>query len=160
MNYLSIYPNARGFGYCVTTEPCTFLDYGVVTVRPISNEKCLKRISKLIKKYSVDAIITQNLAGKYAYKTKRVKDLHTQIEILAKEKELKLYTYSREQIRFVFKEHGALTKYQIAKLITNWFEEDLRDYAPTYRKPWMCEDHNMGLYDALSLYLTYWYLEK
>ena len=90
MNYLSIYPNARGFGYCVTTEPCTFLDYGVVTVRPISNEKCLKRISKLIKKYSIDAIITQNLTGKYAYKTNRVKELHTQIGTLAKQQKIKL----------------------------------------------------------------------
>ena len=155
---LSLYPNAKGFGYCVVTEPCTFLDYGVVTVRPISNEKCLKRIQKLIKKYSVDTIIIQKLEGKNSHKSTRVQKLHQLIEKLSKEQKLKLHAYTREQIRFVFKKHGAHTKYQIAKLITGWFEDDLKDYMPYYRRPWMCEDYNQGIFDSVSLFLTHWYM--
>ena len=106
MTYLSLYPNAKGFGYAVVMKPCTFLDYGVKTLKPISNEKCLKHIKKLIKKYSVDALILQKLEGKGSYKSTRVQELHNYLHKLSKDLQLKLYTYTREQVRFVFQEHG------------------------------------------------------
>lgn len=158
MIYLSIYPNSRGFGYCVVEAPCIFYDYGVCTIRPMSNTKSLNRIKKLIKRFNPDVIIIQELKGKNSHKTKRVKELHNLIRNYAKEKSIKVLSYTREQIRFVFSEHGAKSKYEIAELITNWFKEDLQDYMPYYRKPWMCEDHMMGMYDAISLFLVSWYL--
>lgn len=157
---LALYPNARGFGYAVIQSPCEFYDYGVAHVRPISNQKCIKRIKKLINRYTPTNIIIQKLEGKNSHKTKRVTSLLQDIVQLAKDLNLNLFQYTREQIRFVFSEYGAKSKYEIACLITDWFKEDLEDYVPTYRKPWMCEYHTQGLYDAVSLYLVWWYLTE
>lgn len=160
MIYLSIYPNSRGFGYCVVEAPCTFYGYGVCTIRPMSNSKSLNRIKKFIKRFKPDVILIQGLQGKHSFKTQRVQELHNLIRNYAKEKSIKVQSYTREQVRFVFSEHGAKTKFQIATLITEWFKEDLQDYLPYDRKPWQCEDHMMGMYDAISLFLTSWYLKN
>ena len=74
----------------------------------------------------------------------------------AKSENLEVYQYSRDQIRFVFEQMGAKTKYEIAELIAPQFKE-LKDKVPTIRKLWEGESRYMVIFDALSVILVHDY---
>ena len=59
----------------------------------------------------------------------------------------------------VFDQFGVKNKFGIAKMICERlpvFEKRL----PPERKPWMAEDPRMNLFDAVSLVVTYYFLEE
>jgi hypothetical protein len=62
-------------------------------------------------------------------------------------------------MRDVFEQFGAKSKYEIANKIVTWFPQ-LVSRAPKIRKPWMDEDYNMGIFDALALAITHKYLTE
>lgn len=156
---LALYPNALGFGYAVVKNPREALECGVVKVNPICNHKCLERIKKFIDYYEPVLVIVQDLKGKNSFKVKRVTCLINRITSHAREKNLSVVRYSREQIRFVFSEFGATSKYAIAQTLCKWLPEFIHR-MPQLRKPWMAEDYNMGMFDALSLALTHFYMTE
>ena len=158
---LAIYPNAVGFGYAVMLNPRNPVDVGVSKVCPINNSVCLKRIRLLIEKFQPQAVIVQELEGKYSRKSPRVRRLIKDIRRLAKNSRVKVFTYSREQIKFVFSEfdQDASSKFQIAHVIGKYLPE-LAYRLTQYRQPWMAEDYNMGMFDAVSLAITHFYIEE
>ena len=107
--------------------------------------------------YKPTNIIVPDYKGKYSKKGDRVKNLIHTIVDYSTDQEVQCYHYSREQIRDVFQQFGAVSKYEIATKIIDWFSE-LESRMPKYRKPWMAEDYNMGMFDAISLILTHRYL--
>lgn len=53
-----------------------------------------------------------------------------------------------DQVRDVFEQFGAVTKYEIAKVLLTEFKElELRE--PKKRKTWQSESQNMPILDAL-----------
>ena len=156
---LSLYPNARGLGYVCLEAPQRLLDSGVLTVRPLSNERILVRVAKFVEFYHPTLIVIRDSDTLTTRRAKRVQGLMDTITAYAKSKNIKVAKYTRQQIRDVFEVHGAQTKYEIAQQIIHWFPE-LAPRAPKIRKPWMDEDYNMGLFDALSVAITHLYLTK
>lgn len=156
---LALYPNALGFGYAIIKSPRDPLECGVVKVSPISNRKCMDRIKKFIDYYEPILIIVQDLQGKSSSKSRRVKSLLDRITSYAVIQRLRVARYSREQIRFVFAEFDAQSKYAIAKTICKWLPQ-FEHQMPEFRKPWMAEDYHMGMFDALSLALTHFYMTE
>ncbi len=154
---LAIYPNNVGYGYAFFETANTLTDCGISYVRPISNAKCLKRIRQFLEYYKPSVIVLEDYEAKGARKSKRVEKLIRNIEALAVEKKLEIKKYSREQVRFVFQQFKAETKYEIAKVLVTFFPQ-LKHRTPSYRKLWMAEDHNMGMFDAISLAVTYFYV--
>ena len=76
---------------------------------------------------------------------------------MANAEKLKVILYSRDQIRDVFEQFGAVTKYEISKVLLTEFKKlELRE--PKKRKTWESESHNMPIFDALSLALTWYWL--
>jgi hypothetical protein len=153
---MAIYPNAVGFGFAIVKSPREPLECGVVKISPISNKKCLKRIKTYFDYYEPKLVVLQGLSGKGSYKSKRVTKLIQRIVTLASSCNLKVVRYSRAQIRFVFSEFKAKTKYEIARTIVKWLPQ-FKHQMPTFRKPWMAEDYHMGMFDALSLVVTHFY---
>lgn len=162
---IALYPNAKGFGYAVVEHPVLFLDYGIATVRPVNNHSILKRVKRMIEFYRPKNIIVPTTKGKFSVKSKRVKELINSIVEQATSlsdndenyHEITCYHYSREHIRNVFHQFGAINKFEIAMKIIDWFSEfEIR--MPRYRQPWMAEDYNMGLFDAVALILTHRYM--
>jgi len=154
---LALYPNTRGLGYACVESPKDIIDYGIVTVRPICNGRILKRAKKFIEYYEPTLILIQDYESKYSRHGKRVSGLIDTIVAYAKEKRVPIKQYSREQIRNVLEQFGAKTKYEIATKIIKWLPE-LKHRTPKVRKLWMSEDYNMGIFDALSLAITHFYL--
>lgn len=156
---LAIYPNPIGFGYAFMENARKPWDCGMVKVRPMSNKESLKRILSFIEYYEPELLVLQDYEGKYAWKGLRVKKLIGEIMSLAKRLGIEVKRYTREDIRFVFEQFGAKTKHEIAEKIT----QDLTRFKkekPDVRKPWMAEDYRMGMFDALSLAITHFYLEE
>ena len=164
---IALYPNAKGFGFAVVEHPVLFLDYGIATVRPINNASILKRVKRLIEFYKPKTVIVPDPKGKYSNKSLRVKKLLNNIvehvtsldnlEVLEDNEGIECFHYSREDVRNVFEQFKATNKYEIAMKIIDWFSE-LETREPRYRRPWMAEDYNMGMFDAISLILTHRYL--
>jgi len=71
-----------------------------------------------------------------------------------------VYSYlpvTRDQIQDVFQQFGATTKYDISQILLKEFN-GLETKAPKERKLWTSEDWNMAIFDALSLAMTWFYL--
>ena len=75
----------------------------------------------------------------------------------AESEKLPVDQFTRDQIRDVFERFGKTTKYKIAKFLLTEFTE-LEPKRPRERKLWMSEDRNMAIFDALSLGVTWFYL--
>jgi hypothetical protein len=103
-------------------------------------------------------VIIQDPDGYTSRSGRRVHRLIDKIIVLANEEKSKVVLYSRDQIRDVFEQFGAVTKYEIAKVLLTEFKE-LELLEPKKRKTWQSESHNMPIFDALSLGLTWFWIE-
>lgn len=156
---LAIYPNTRGFGYICLENPQSLIDWGMMTCRPLSNSKILKQVASMLDYFNPTLLIVQDPDNKYSRQGYRVAQLIETIQEKAEERNIKIVSYTREQIRNVFSSFGATTKHEIASKLLQWFPE-LMPRAPKVRKLWMKEDYNMGIFDALSLAITHAYLTE
>ena len=154
---LAIYPNARGFGYALLESPSEARDCGVVSILPICNKRSLRRIQQFITHYEPTLVILQDFNDGYSRKSLRVKKLVAGVRQFCFDNQLAVKEYSQEQIRFVFEQFKAYTKRDIAKRITEWLPQ-FQKKMPKIRKPWMCEDYHMGMFDAVALGLTHYYM--
>lgn len=153
----ALYPNANGFGFVYLENPRKLLDYGAVRINPISNRKVLERIKRSFDYLRPSIVIIQDPEGKASRVGRRVRRLIDKIIVLAAEENLQVIQYSRDQVRDVFEQFGAVTKYEISKVLLAEFKElELRE--PKKRKTWESVSHNMPIFDALSLALTWYWL--
>lgn len=155
---LSLYPNAKGLGYVCADMPHKLIDYGMITIRPFGSRRVLDRIEKFLDFFQPKLLVVRNCKSE-SDSRRKARKVTEKIVALAKEKKLPVYEYTREQIRFVFEQFSATSKYEIAMKIIEWFPE-LKDRSPKIRKVWMDEDYNMGIFDAFSLINTHQYLDE
>ena len=155
----ALYANGRGFGFACMEGGQKLIDCGVVTVLPVCNRKIMKKLKKLFAYVKPTLVFVQDGNGKYSRTGTRTKRLIKRIISFAKEQNLPTQQYSRDQIRVVFEQFGAKTKYEIAQKIIGGLPE-LKFYAPKIRDLNTSEDRYMGIFDAVSLVLTHYYLEE
>lgn len=153
---LALYPNTRGLGFACVNMPDRLVEYGIVTVRPICNERLIKRIRKFLDFYRPKLVVVRGVDADTP-RGRRIALLVAEVGKMAEGMDIKLYGYTRQQIKDVFDVFGETTKHGIAHKIAKWFPE-LGDHAPKIRRPWMDEDYYMGVFDALSLAITHTYL--
>lgn len=154
---LALFPNARGIGYVALSNPKTLVDFGIATVRPLCNKQLIQRVTQLIDYTKPTVITVQDPAGLHTRTGKRTQRLIRRIHALAKERNLNVHQYSREEIREVFEQFSARTKYEISQVLAKWHPQ-LKPHAPDERKLWAREDYWQGMFDALSLALTHYFL--
>jgi hypothetical protein len=153
---ISIYPNTMGFGFVVLNEKGEILDFGVVSYRPVSSERCLNRIREIVSYYQPNICILEDC--KNSHKSVRVKKLIDQINNNVKDS-TKIFKYSREQIRNTFEVFGARNKYEISQKVCEAYPQFISK-LPEKRKAWEPENYYQGIFDALSLVLTHYYLNN
>lgn len=153
----AIYANANGFGFVYMENARKLIDFGVVRINPISNRKVMARIRQTLEYLRPSIVIVQDPEGKSSRTGNRVKQLIEWIIAYATEMNLTVVQYSRDQVKEVFEQFGATTKYMIAQVLLTEFKE-LQMKAPKERKLWMSEDRNMAIFDALALGVTWFYL--
>ena len=156
---LSLYPYARGIGYVCLDAPQTLLDSGVVTIRPLSNERVLARINKFVEFHRPTVVVIRKLEDLHSRRAKQVQSTIDVITDYAKGLHLPVHQYSRENIREAFEIQGAKTKYEIVQKLVLWFPH-LEPKVPKIRKAWMSEAYTMCLFDALALAVTHLHRTK
>jgi hypothetical protein len=155
----AIYPNANGYGFVFMKDARTLIDYGSVRINPISNRATLSRVQKTLIFLKPSILIMQDPKGKHSRTGKRVKNLIKRIVRIAKDQKLPIKLFTRDQVRHVFEQFGAKTKYEISQILLTEFTE-LASKAPKKRKLWTSEDRYMAIFDALSLATTWFYLNN
>jgi hypothetical protein len=155
----AIYPNANGFGFVYLDNERQIIYYGSSRINPISNFKILERIKKSFDYFRPSIAIMLNPEGNTSRTGNRTKKLVKNIIDYADLENLPVVQYSRDQIRDVFEIRGVITKYEISKFLLTKFPE-LETKRPRERKLWESEDRNMAIFDALSLALTWFYLNE
>lgn len=156
---LAIFPNARGLGFAFMQNAMTVKDYQMVTIRPISNATLMKQLIGHIEYYEPDVVVLEDFDGKGSRKSKRVTKLIIKIKKFADSKSITIAMYAREDIKMVFGGFGAKTKYEISRVISENIEELGKLMRPK-RKIWEPEPYYQGVFDAVSLGVTHYFLSE
>lgn len=156
---LAIYPNALGFGFAFMENALTVKDYQIVTARPKSNASLMKRVIDYIEYYEPSIVVLEDYEGKQSRKSNRIKKLIDCIKEYADSKDIKTTIYSRAHIKMVFSGFKAKTKYEITRTISENIPE-LKKLMKPKRKIWEAESYSQGIYDAVSLGITHYYLSE
>lgn len=150
----AIYPNTMGFGFVVLSEKGEILDYGMVSIHPVSNDLCLKRVKEITSYFRPEILVIEDFEN--SYKSTRVRKLIADVCNYSSER-MKIFKYSRDQVRDVFELFGANNKYEISKKIAEAYPQ-LKSKLPEKRRAWEPENYYQGIFDAMSLVLTHYYL--
>lgn len=156
---LALYPNRYGIGYALFDSPENLVEYGIGYIQPVSNKKTFKKVKQYIGYYKPDIVLTRNINDQRSRTSKRIEKLIDLICNEAKSQKLEVHSYTRTQIKNVFDQFGASSKYQISQKIIEWYKQ-LKGYEFPVRKRWMAENHNTGVFDAVSLAMTCYFLER
>ena len=155
---LSLYPNTRGFGYAVMENALTLLEARIVTVRPLSHDKNIESLKEMIDYFEPTLVILENFDHPSSRKAKRIKTLIEAAKEYASERHILIKAYSRSDIRFAFSNFNAHTKYEIATVISENIPKLKKRLMPP-RKVYESEKYTAGIFDAVSLGMTHFYLE-
>lgn len=156
---IAIYPNVRGFGFAVFLDKNTSKFCGVCNIKIGDMDGLLKKVNRLVETYLPSILILPKAFGKFNKKRERIQAILAQINMYADEKNLKFYTYSREDIRLVFEQKNAKSKHQIANAICEVMPE-FSDTCPKINSSWLPENYYQGMYDAISLVFTHYYMTE
>ncbi len=152
---IAIYPNTLGFGYVIINNKGEIRDYGVISVRPVNNRKCLDKINELIEYHNPRTLLLEDYNR--SRKSRRIRKLNKQLYEEWKQK-INVCRYTREKIRDTFEIFGAKNKYEIDRKIVEAYPQ-FKTKLPDKRKPWEPENYYQGLFDALALLISYQYQE-
>ncbi len=156
---LAIDPTSRGFAYVVMEGPHNLIDWGVKSVRPIRQDRCLAGVKAQIEFFTPTVIVLEDPARRGSRRCGRVRRLIAAIRILAGKAGVRTRLISNRTVRTAFETTGASTKHQIAVAVAGLLPE-LADRLPRYRRPWMSEDYRTNIFDAVALALTYFRLRE
>ena len=154
---LSLYFNSLGFGFVLMKNPLEVIEKGMISISPIDNTVVLQKVKHLIRKLKPERIIIEDFRGTYSNKSQRVIEVLRAIQKYSKQKGFALSSYSREQIRLVFSNWHAETRYEIAEIISRNIEAftNLMFDKPKYPKT---EHFRSAQFDAASLGITHYYM--
>lgn len=156
LRVLAIDPTSRGFGFVVMEGPHRLVDYGIKSIRPLSNAACLKKVAAQIRFFEPEYVVLENTKNK-SRRCKRVQDLIESIRKLASKAKVRTRLISRHEMEEVFRPSGARTKLQVAEIISKQLPE-LASRMPRHRKAWMSEDGRINIFDAVALALVFFSL--
>lgn len=154
---LALYPTRYGMGYAVFDSPEDLVDYGISYVQPMSNKKMMEKVKEYFSFFNPTIVLCRNVNDLKKRAGKRTKKLIDLICSEAKSQGLEVHSYTRADIQNVFSQFGATTKYQISKKLIEWYPI-LKTYEFPKRGRWKSENHNTGVFDAVSLAFTHWFL--
>ncbi|UOY04992.1 hypothetical protein L0P88_13630 [Muricauda sp. SCSIO 64092] len=153
---LALYPNKRGIGYAILNGPEELIEYGQYHASRLGSAAHIKWVRNYLDYYEPTLVLLR-ADHEIFLKSERLKKL---IKLIYKETSLQgreVHQYSRKHIQEVFSSFNSKSKFAISKKLIEWFPR-LKAYAMPYRKEWVSEHTNAGIFDALSLAITHYYL--
>jgi hypothetical protein len=145
----AIDPTTRGFAYAVLEGEEHLIDWGLSHVLLRTDRNIISRVEQILDRSFPDLLVIED--GRGTKRRQRARHLITQIEEMAKRRNLLVVRVSRSRVREALA--PAFTKQEIAEAVARIFPE-LAPRLPRFRKPWMSEDERMNIFDAVSLALS------
>lgn len=155
---LTLYPNTYGLSFLISDGPKDIIDYGIKQVKKKEAKYFLEQFKRIMDFYEPGLVILRDYDHTESQISVKYRTIWNGIEEMVNERKMKLLKYSRKQIREVFEIFHAKTKYEISRVIANWYPQ-LKSKFPRKRKPWQSEDYYMSIFDSFSLMLTHAYIE-
>jgi len=151
---LAIDPTSRGLGFAVLESPTTLIYWAVKSVREKNEASILEKVSSLIHYYKPEVLVIED--HNKSRRCPRIQSLLAGIDELASKEGVKCRRFPIARVKKVFKAFQAQTKQEIAQEVAQQLP-DLAHHLPPPRKPWMTENYQMPVFDAVALALTYFY---
>lgn len=151
---MALYPSSKGLGYCIFKGPKSLVDWGYCDFRINKTKRTLKKISVLIDLYIPDIAILEDTQAVDSRRQKRIIELTKTITEFLIKKGIPVQHYSMQEVELALQ---TTNKDERAKQIAESIPE-LKDYLPPRRKPWKSVHQRMQIFDAVSLALTYFYM--
>ena len=160
---LALYPSTYGAAFAVFESPEVVLEFGIKQVGGVGKARSRHTLSKvegLITAYRPHLIVTEDWHGHGSRRGRRMQRVLEGIVALAQQQGITVELYGRLVVQSYFlKEFGVYTKHYIARAIARRFPEFEPKVPPT-RKIWRAEDPRMHIFDAASLGMTHYFVEK
>lgn len=156
---LAIDPAAKGFGFAVMEPGTGLVAWGTRDARDDKYGTALRRAAELLDTYRPAIVVLEDCRAEGSRRRPHVRRLLRSIERLAAQRGVKVRLVPPSTRLAAFAEAGATTKYQVATALAERFPV-LRHRLPPVRKPWMTEDHRMGIFDAVALLVAFFYAER
>ena len=145
---LAIDPFSRGVGFVVLEGQDRLIDWGTRSTGQADNAKAARVIDKLIDRFRPDVLALEHWDSDGARRCSRVQKLLDRIA--AKEgPRVLVRLVTRRQVCAIGTLPLTSTKYGRACFLAERFPE-LQPFLPPVRKPWMPEDDQMAIFDALG----------
>lgn len=143
---LSIDPSGAGFGFVVVEGGDRLVDWGVARVWSRKDQEFLARVESMIDRYRPALVVVEDRAASRR-QSRTLRRLKLVLSYCAN-RTLPVASVSRGSVLQAFAEAGR-TKRDIALALAAEFPE-LKSRLPDERKPWLPEDEQMNVFDALS----------
>ena len=155
LRVLAIAPSTRGFGFAVLEGEETLVDWGATEIRRDKNAKTLGMAERLIAHYQPAVLVLPETLAKNSKRSPRIKFLCQELGRLAESRKIRVALFSTEQVRRRLLGTATATKHAIAENLASRFQAELGASVPPKRRPWMSEDHRMGIFDAVALAVVF-----
>ena len=149
---IAVHCGAAGFGYAVF-EGEALHDWGTVTARGDKNAMSLRKLGRLIERFSPEALALEE-ASESAGRAERIVLLHRAIAGLCRTRNIDLYQYSMADIQRCFSQLGAATRQEIAEAVVRQLDV-LAPRLPQPRRAWQSEPRRMAIFSAAAVALTH-----
>lgn len=147
----ALHCNAKGFGFVVFEGQAAY-DWGTVTARGDKNAITLRKLVRLLDRFSPEALVLEESSG--AGRADRIVELHATIETLCRSRNIDVYRYSLPEIQRRFSRVGARTRHEIAEAVVRELDV-LSPRLPNPRKPWQSEPRRMAIFSSAAVALTH-----
>jgi hypothetical protein len=157
---LALYFNTIGFGYAVFEGITLPVDWQVRRAKDSQDSRFGSQVRELLEQFDPTVIVIRKCLGKEQWPcSDRTKQRIRQVKALAKRRSIQVCDYSRADIRQCFLRYGATNKDEIARAIGE-IVPDFHHLVPPIRRFWENEQYVMGVFDAISLIITFYWAER
>jgi len=157
---LAVYPTRIGFGFALYKNE-TLEDWGIkwAAKGEAKNKTCVRKFKGLIEQLRPETLILEYIPDEIAERRPRVAELNNALGQIARMSNIKLFRYSRAEIKQAFEKYAITSKQEIAEQIGDMTPE-LHSLIPPPRKLWDPEPDAMTYFSAVSLVLTYFHFKE
>jgi Holliday junction resolvasome RuvABC endonuclease subunit len=152
---LALYVTRRGIAFALFTAPLEPQDWGTKDVCGADmHANGLRAVRQLMERYRPDVVVIEDANERSSRRFPRIRAMYRTIARYAEHEGIVLKSYSRTAIREAFSPVAASTKYEIDCAIVRMIPA-LRARQPHKRRAWDSESAAQGLFDAVSLGITF-----
>lgn len=155
---LALYPHRKGIAYACMESPTSVIESRRYYL-PALRSEYLNKSRQVLQYFCPDVVILEDYTCRLSRKQKRIQRMIDEIKQQARELDLHVSHYKREEIQNVFSQFGGTSKYDIAQTIARWLPE-YKNEVPRPRQIYESASSKQDEFDAISLALTHYFYVK